>query len=215
MGAWGTYYSYGQIEQAGTPKAYGLMALKVELKHLGYASDVQLNYQFGKAMDAAVKKFQADKGLIADGVVGPHTTRELFRSRIYEQEAAYDIPNHLTYRQTSLESAFDPGAFADHAENGVDRGLNQINSKAHPEVSNDQAYAPSFSIEWAASYLKSLIINVGDVDAGLAAYNIGTFYAKKWKAAGEPASGLFYPNSTTDYAKIATQYVSLIKNQSL
>jgi soluble lytic murein transglycosylase-like protein len=163
-------------------------------------------------MRKIVIEFKIFVGVEADGVVVQKTAKELFRHRINQTELLIEIPDHLTLKQTGLESNFDPSAFVDHGSNGADRSLNQINSNSHPEVSDDQAYDPSFSIPWAAKYLKDAINAIGDVDAGLAAYNVGRFYARKWLEAGKPTTGL-YTSSGKDYAKICTNYVYLVKKQ--
>lgn len=214
MGAWSAYYKKGNIETANTPRGYGLLALKKELVYQGFGTNLVLNYQFGETMRKRTVEFQKSQGLEADGIIGPKTAKELFRERIYAAETEAGISDHLTFKQISLESNFDPSAFVDHGTSGVDRSLCQINSKAHPEVTDAQAYSPEFAIPWAAQYLKDHIDALGDVDAGLAAYNVGRFYARKWLEAGKPSSGLF-TSTGKDYAEICTKYTKLIRAQQV
>lgn len=67
------------------------------------------------------------------------------------------------------ESGYNPKAF-----NNGDYGIAQINLKSHPDVSPSQAYDPSFAIPWAAKYLSTLVNNFGDINRGVAAYNVGS-----------------------------------------
>jgi hypothetical protein len=47
------------------------------------------------------------------------------------------------------ESRYDQYAINNNGAYGVDRGLLQINTKYHPEVSNEQAFDLDFSIRWS------------------------------------------------------------------
>jgi len=211
-GAWSSYYKFGDTAALGTPRAYGIIAIKKELIYLGSkrAIDIRLAY-FGDAVRNAVKGFQSSHGLEADGVVGPATARQLFKTRIFQAELDFGIPDHLSFKQISLESGFDPGATGN--VDPKDRGLCQINGTAHPDVTDDKAFDPSFAIPWAVKYLKDGIDALGDIDAGLASYNVGRFYAKKWLEAGKPDSGL-YTVGGKDYAAICTNYVNLVRSRT-
>ena len=56
----------------------------------------------------------------------------------------------------------------------MDRGMAQINSFYHPEITEQQAYDPNFAINWAAQQIAG---NLGhfdnDINRALAAYNVG------------------------------------------
>jgi hypothetical protein len=55
-----------------------------------------------------------------------------------------------------------------------DRGMAQINSYWHPEISDQQANDPNFAINWAAKTLSGHLQNFGgDYGKAIAAYNIG------------------------------------------
>lgn len=205
--AWVAYYQYGDRAPEGTPRAYGLIAIKTELKYNGYGKNLVVGTPvFGDAARNRAKEFQGNNGLIPDGVVGPRTARALFRKRIFAVEASKNIPNNIVYKKTDLESGFDPAAVG---VSGKDLGLNQIHQPSHPNVTTEQAFTPAFSVPWSANYLVAAYTDLKDWDAALASYNVGRFYAGKWLAAGKPATGLF-TTAGKDYAIMCTKYVSLV-----
>lgn len=212
MGAWQKYYRRGLQSPYGTPLAYGIMAMKAELIYNGFKKDVNPTTNvFGYAAAQRTKEFQIIRRLTPDGVIGPTTAKELFRKRISEIQAQNNISDNILCKQLSLESAFDPAAtgFVDER----DRGLAQINSFWHPDVSDDEAFDPAFCIPWAGKFLADNIKYLGDVDAGIAAHNVGRFYAGKWLEAGKPQTGLL-TITKKDYAVICTNYVKLIKSRT-
>lgn len=78
------------------------------------------------------------------------------------------------------ESGFRPNAVNYNRDingqiipNNYDRGIAQINSVAHPDVTDDQANDPSFAIPYAAKLLSSYIQQTGSAKLGIAAYNLG------------------------------------------
>ncbi len=95
----------------------------------------------------------------------------------------------------------------------VTNGFMSHNSYWHPEVDDEEAFTPAFSIPWAAEYFSGNLKALGDVDAALAAHNVGRFYARNWLVAGKPASGL-YTAEGKDYSAIITKYLSLLKSRN-
>ena len=89
-----------------------------------------------------------------------------------QAEAQYRLPAGLVSGLIEVESGWDPQAVG-HNPRSVDRGLVQINSLAHPDVTPGQAFDPSFAIPWAAKELAGLIARCGSVTGGLEAYNSG------------------------------------------
>lgn len=213
-GAWASYYHFGDTAPVGTARAYGIIALKKELIYNGFSKGIVPDLPaYGDAVRNRAKDFQlATTGLLGDGVIGPKTALALFHKRIKEQQDLYEIPDDLVCKQISLESGFDPAATG--TVDPRDRGLPQINSGAHPEITDSKAFDPAFSIPWTAKYLANNISLLGgDVVAAVAAHNVGNYYAKKWMEAGKPSSGLL-TSGGKDYAAIASKYVALVYSRT-
>lgn len=214
VGAWSWFYRQGFAADGDVRKADGIYAIKQELVYNGYGHDVVLTLPFfGRFAVAETKRFQKDHGLTADGVVGPNTARALFRKRIANTETMLSIPSSLLGKLLHLESNDDPVAEGVVDEN--DEGIAQVNLPSHPDVSEPDAHNPAFAIPWAGRYLKGLYTATGakDWDVALAAYNVGTALAKKWLAAGKPATGGPDVGGQDGYAR-ATKYVALVKAQA-
>lgn len=210
--AWTAYYRQGDTAPLGTPRAYGIIAFKKELIELGFGKLVNPALPtLGDATANRIGEFQRQAGLKPDEVIGPTTAKAMFKPRILDIEAEKGIPDNYLGKQTSLESGFDPGATG--SVDPRDRGLNQINFGAHPDVVDAEAFDPAFSLNWSGDFLLGNRTRVGgDWDGALAAHNIGWFYAKKWVEAGKPASGLL-TSAGKDYAVIATTYIKLLKSR--
>lgn len=216
-GAWGEYYEYKDRAEPGTPRGYAIPALKRELAYRGFGNGLDTeSLFFGAAARDRTKEFQVAYkiGLRADGtptgVIASGTARKLFKKRIWEAGHRTGAPSLWLCRQINLESGFDPAAVGN--VDPRDRGLAQINSFWHPTVSDAEAFDPVFSINWAADYLAGNIAALGDVEAGVAAHNVGRFYARSWLSKGKPVSGLFTAEGR-DYAAIITRYLMLVKGR--
>ena len=188
------------------------VALKKELAYNGYQGGMVLdNYVLGDAANKQIRAFQAAQFLDNDGQLGPRTAKELFRKRVKEIQAVYQIPDDLLCKTTGLESGWDPGAIGRVDNN--DHGLVQINAPSHPDISLEEAIDPKFALNWAGNSMKVNYGRIGDWDGVLAAHNLGTYYANKWVQAGKPASG--GPMVTRgDVYTLATRYVSLVRSQT-
>lgn len=222
-GAWTEYYQYKDRAEPGTPRAYALVGLKRELAYRGYGKGLNTeSLFFGAAARDRTKEFQRDFkiGLKANGdptgVIASGTARKLFKLRVWaESHIASDqlgitVPALYLCRQLNLESGFDPAAVGN--VDPRDRGLAQINSYWHPEVSDEEAFDPAFSISWAADYFANNLKALGDLQAGIAAHNVGRYYAREWLEAGKPKSGL-YTVGGKDYAAIITRYIELVNSR--
>lgn len=58
---------------------------------------------------------------------------------------AHNISTTTLYNLVRYESRLDP-----NADNGQDRGIVQINREAWPEITDEQAFDPEWSLNWAA-----------------------------------------------------------------
>lgn len=210
-GAWQSYYRKGEKRDIGEPRAYAILAFKKELEFRGFGDNLTMDTPyFGDAMKNRVIDFQKSLNMTADGVIGPVTSRRLFKKRIWDQSHKKNFPALMLCKQLNLESGFDPAAVG--YVDPRDRGLAQINSFWHPSVSDEKAFSPEFSIPWAADYLAANLKEIKDIDAALAAHNVGRFYAKQWLNAGKPDEGIFTITGR-DIAIVITNYIKLIKNR--
>lgn len=200
------------IFDADSALGHGCVAVKTELEYVGLEMDKfdPSSPLLGTQADALIREFQSLNSLDPDGQAGPKTCKILFLKRTRFVQNLYNIPNDLTAKQIQVESAWDPSARG--SVDPRDRGLVQINSGAHPEISDAEADSPAFSIDWSAQALRTAIDSLTDIDTALAAHNVGYFYAKKWRDAGKPATGVF-TSAGKDIAVVCTNYVKLIKSQ--
>jgi hypothetical protein len=144
---------------------------------------------FDKATKDAVVQWQAEKGLTQDGIFGPATARALVEPVILSEAKKLDA-NHPILGQVAVgfcawESGFDFGAVG--GATPEDLGLFQINGPSHPSMSVDQRLTILPSIRYALELIKSNLDEFpNDLDAGIAAYNLGKQGAKDWIADGKP-----------------------------
>lgn len=76
------------------------------------------------------------------------------KSIIEKIEAEYGLPAGKMLKLAKCESSLNPNAKHKNTDGTIDRGLFQINSKWHYEVSNDCAYSVECSANWTAQQLK-------------------------------------------------------------
>jgi len=79
------------------------------------------------------------------------TTEQLIR-RIAKEEI---VDPDLAVRVAKCESTLNPNATNTNTDGSIDRGLFQINSKWHPEVTADQAFNAEFSTRFFCKAFKS------------------------------------------------------------
>lgn len=138
----------------------GVWGIQARLHALGYLeprTDEQKG-NYGKSTRNAVRRFQDASGLSDDGTVGRTDARALWGPVLEEAEAQHGIPDRWLKGLINHESALDPGAvgyyifYPDYR--GVDRGMAQINSKAHPEIGWIKAFQPWSAIRYAGERLR-------------------------------------------------------------
>lgn len=192
-----------------------LIALRIELAYNGFGKNLVIDsIGFGEAMENRTKEFQTSVGINADGQIGQKTATELFRKRVSFVEGVYGLSEGTLGKQLLLESAYDPVAlgFSDPA----DHGIAQINLRIHNDVTVEQAYDPTFALDWAAKYIRSSydqIATTADVmKAARAAYNVGDFYAAEWMKADFPSSGRL--EDGIDWYARAYNYIQLVNKQN-
>lgn len=111
---------------------------------------------FGFFTGYATKRFQRSKALpYTNGAVGRTTMGELMRPLVRRLSIHKDVPRHILAGIPIHEAGWDPAAVGASTppELGTDRGLFQINSLSHPDVSDEQAFDAVFNLNWGADSL--------------------------------------------------------------
>jgi hypothetical protein len=181
-------------------------SIQVRLKTLQYDPHRE-DGVFGWYTWRAVKQFQKDHGLKADGEVGRKTMGELWRGRIEKEAASVGVPKELAVGIAIHESGLDPAAVGASTppEKGTDRGIVQINSLSHPTTSDVEAYDFLYSIKWENTRLATLGVKYHkkpDLQWTCAvAANLSPVHADEWYATGTP------PNPTIEkFVRDATAF---------
>ena len=185
MGSWTTDYQLedpmlGSQKSANMPRInYVVKSIQTELNHNGASPPLDVDGIFGPLTQAAVVHYQKMKLLLADGVVGPETARSLCQLRCSGIEAQLGLPiKGVLAGLIRVESSYDFGATG--WVDPHDRGLAQINSVAHPTVTDAQAFDSAYSIMWAGRDLQGAFKLFPDIECAIASYNLGTNGAILW-----------------------------------
>lgn len=123
--------------------------------------------------------------MTADGVVGPRTAKRLFVLFTDDAERKLQIPDHLLRGLITLESGWDPGAQG--RADDRDRGLAQVNSRWHPDVTDEMAYGrPRWAVNWAGKRLRDAYdsLKVESFDPAIAFHN-NPQKAQEWARDGK------------------------------
>lgn len=191
MGAWEFTYAYNKanpLHGHSDRLGWAILSLKNELAFNGHRANMILRTQvFGSGTDIATREFQSANPQCgrSDGVIGFKTAMVLWRRRKVATEEVFVIPDHWLAKQITLESANDPAAtgMADKR----DRGLSQISSLHHPEITDSMAFNAAYSINWHGKQLKLAHAHFnGDWEAAIVSWNVGWGGAAIWIRDGKP-----------------------------
>lgn len=179
------------------PRGYAIIAIKRELLHLGYHElNIPLAY-YGTAMAKAVRKFQEDSGLRADGEIGERTMAKMLRPRTIAWERGITttpkqlppIPNRLACKTIKLESADYPAAW----NSGGDFWLSQMHNPAdNPDLVSRIGVNVKFTCDRLRASYKTLLQFKQPEEltwrAAVASHNAPAL-ADDWLRAGCPPDG--------------------------
>lgn len=96
-----------------------------------------------------------------------------YSQTILEASKRYGVRPQVLASLLFSESGFNPKAINANDPSSIDRGIAQINTKAYPNISDEQAYDPNFAIDFAARTLSENQKHFGDINRAIAAYNVG------------------------------------------
>lgn len=131
---------------------FAVKAIQSRVNSYGYSPALIVDGVYGKGTAAGVKWMQSTKlGTGADGVVGPTTARAMFKDYLLWFGGSHSVPASHLHGFVMLESGYDPGAVG--VTTPSDRGLNQINENAHPNITDEMAFDPVYSIDYTAKRL--------------------------------------------------------------
>jgi peptidoglycan hydrolase-like protein with peptidoglycan-binding domain len=146
----------------------GVKAIQARVNAYGYSPALVVDGTYGPETAAGVKWVQGKVGISLagqDGIAGPVTCRALWRDLLIWSGGVHHVPASQLYGFIMLESLGDPGAVG--VVTPSDRGLNQINLVAHPNITVEQAFNPTFSIDYTAKRLGDARIRYSGKSADL------------------------------------------------
>lgn len=165
------------------------MAVKAIQEKIGVTVDGIL----GPKSDEAIKKWQTGIGVTPDGIIGQETMRAAFEGSLkyhtIKTAQARKVPSKVLVEMmlghTGHESAWDIGAIG--WATPMDVGVNQINGRWHPTMSEEDRLTPHKSFKYASGLVADNLEALdGDEDAAIFAYNVGIGGARQWVKAGKP-----------------------------
>lgn len=147
---------------------------------------------YGPDTAAAVASWQAKRGLVDDGVLGPKTARAMWQPlldaacvRVESSHAA--SLSKLARGHVGVESGWDCAAVG--VTTPADVGLGQINGDAHPELSVDDRLDPATALAFVARFVDGNLAAFGYVERdAIAAYMLGQGGCRTWIKAGRPST---------------------------
>lgn len=199
----GRYYRAPANAKVKMPGTTGALAVKIgspcsindyavywAVKSIQKIVGADVDGRFGPMTGGSVTNYQRKHVLTADGVVGPVTSRVLFKPLVEAAALAEDVHHAdllfpLTMGHLNAESKCDAGAvgWADP----YDIGIGQINAPSHPDVSTDTKLNVATAIPWMVHFIdRNLKVMDYVLDDAIVAYNLGISGASAWIAAGRP-----------------------------
>lgn len=130
---------------------------------------------------------------------------------IKQASEQYKLPPEVLTALLAKESIqFQPQYITGYHTDGTGRGIAGIDKNAHPEVTDQQAFDPEFSINWMANMLSRYRdAEGGNLDNALRRYNGGPGYASDRMANSQIAR---YRGRTV--ADVTNEYLNNIKQQA-
>lgn len=165
---------------------YGVLAIKTrlhEMTGLVEAENLTMNGIYGTGVRDAVKSYQANVGLVADGEVGPKTAKAMFVQLNMEVGSWSAIGATIGCGVIQNESAWDPGAvgFVDY----LDHGLCQLNAESQ-HFDREQSFDARTAMERMYLLLDANLALFGNEKDAIAAYNLGKAGCQLWIREGRP-----------------------------
>lgn len=146
-----------------------------------YGQSLVADGWWGVKTTASAKIVQTRLNVTSDGVVGPATSKAIALPLTRQRETLYSLPSGVLCGLVKQESSFDFGAVG--YTTPADKGLVQINLPANPSVTEEQAFNPFFSLDYAAARLKKAYEKFKRWDCAVASYN-SPLWAQQWYATG-------------------------------
>lgn len=144
----------------------GVRAIQNRVNSYEIMPPLVVDGKYGAATAEAVAATQHEILAVGvDGVVGPTTAKALWKDLLIWFGGVHHVPASQLYGFMMLESVGDPGAVG--VVSPSDRGLNQINLVAHPNITVEQAFDPKFTIDYTAKRLGDARIKFSGKSADL------------------------------------------------
>lgn len=126
--------------------SWAVIALQANLNDV--SDELTLDGVFGRATEGVVKRFQAHRGLVSDGIAGPATQERLCMGLMQPAATAHDLVPGLLRGLVENESGFLVAAFTPHpSDPGFDLGAFQ---DSYPEPGGQDAYLRSLRVSQLA-----------------------------------------------------------------
>lgn len=178
---------FRQLRTGVTPELNDLavfLGAKALQKLLGFDERLQDGI-IGPLTDGRIRDKQRELGVAVDGLVGPRTMKAMLMPLVREAAERHGVRWQILCGKLTNEGNWDPGAVG--ASDPTDLGLSQINIRAHPQVSPEQAFDADFAIDFGARFMaENLRAFDGNERDAIAAYNLGAGGCRQWIAAGRP-----------------------------